>query len=137
MDLINRLEFDVHCQKTAALIGIFAAVRILTSMCGDGLPFAARCFGALVGELSACIMISLYFCILTHAFSSAAPEKSSRSVAVCGALSAALKLYFVLDPLTPHDENALFVKFAALFIDAFLSRLYTTTALTLSETSQP
>lgn len=137
MDVINKLEFDVYCKKTAALIGIFAAVRILTSMCGDGLPFAARCFGALVGELSACVMISLYFRMLTHAFSAAAPEKSSRSVTLCGALSAALKLYFVLDPLTPHDENALFVKFAALFLDAFLSRLRPTAAAALSETLQP
>lgn len=77
MDVINRLEFDGFCKKTAAIIGIFAAVRILTSLVGDGLPFAARCFSALIGELSACIMITLYFYMLVHLLSAAMPEKSA------------------------------------------------------------
>lgn len=124
MDIIKRLEFDVYCQKTAAVIGIFAAVRILTSLCGAGLPFAARCFGALIGELSACAMITLYFDMSAHALSAAMLEKKSRLNALIGTLSAALKLCFVLDPLTPCGENALFVKFAALFLDAFLSRIH-------------
>lgn len=133
MDVIKRLEFDGYCKKTAALIGIFAAVRILTSLCGEGLPFAARCFGALIGELSACAMITLYFAMAAHAFSEAMPEKDpSRLYALTGALSAALKLCFVIDPLSPCNENALFVKFAALLLDAFLIRLYT---LKNSETS--
>lgn len=125
MDVIKRLEFDGYCKKTAALIGIFAAVRVLTALCGDGLPFAARCFGALIGELSACAMITLYFDMSAHALSTAMPEKSpSRLYALTGALSAAVKLCFVIDPLSPCNENALIVKFAALLLDVFLSRLH-------------
>lgn len=133
MDVIKRLEFDKYCKRTAVLIGIFAAVRILTALCGEGLPFAARCFGALIGELSACAMITLYFDISAHTLSAAMPEKSpSRLYALTGALSAASKFCFVIDPLSPCNENALFVKFAALFLDAFLSRLH---SLKNSETS--
>lgn len=124
MDVIKNLEFDGYCKRSAALIGVFSAVRILTSLFGAGLPFAARCFGALIGELSACVMITLYFKTLKHALSAAAPEKNSRLNVPTEALAAAMKLYFVLDPLTPCNENALFVKFTALFIDAFLSRVY-------------
>jgi len=132
MDVIKRLEFDGYCKKSAAMIGVFAAVLIFTSIGGDGLPFAARCFGALAGELSVCAMLTLYFDMLSHALSAVMPDKStSRTYALTGALSTAMKLYFVLDPLSPCSENALFVKFAALTLDAFLQRLY---AAKLSET---
>ncbi len=125
MDVIKRLEFDGYCKKSAAMIGVFAAVLIFTSLDGDGLPFAARCFGALLGELSACAMLTLYFDTLAHALSAAVPDQNpSRLYALTGALSAAMKLYFVLDPLSLCNENALFVKFAALTLDAFLQRLY-------------
>ena len=125
MDVIENLEFDGYCKRTTALIGIFAALRILTSLLGEGLPFAARCFGALVGELSACAMITLYFNMTAHAFSEAMPEKgASRLYAFTEAISAVLKFCFVIEPLFPYNENALFVKFTALALDAFLSRLY-------------
>lgn len=124
MDVIKDLKYDGYCKKSSALIGVFAAARILTSLCGAGLPFAARCFGALIGELSACAMITLYFDMSAHALSAALPEKKRRLYVLTGALSAAMKLYFILDPLAPCGENAMFVKFAALFLDAFLSRAY-------------
>lgn len=123
MDIIKKLEFDGYCKKKAALIGIFAAVRIFTSLGGGDLPFSARCFGGLIGELSACAMLTLYFDMSAHALSAVIPEKyASRLYAFTEALSAAMKLYFVLDPLLICNENALFVKFSALTLDTFFSR---------------
>lgn len=124
MDIIKNITFDGFCKRTAAAIGAFAAVLIGISLAdGSALPFAARCFGVFGWGVCACAMLSLYFDMLGYALS-AAGGNTRRIFCVTDTAAWALKLLFVLEPFSLFDENTLFLRFAALTADAFLSRAH-------------
>lgn len=125
MDIIKNITFDGFCKRTAAAIGAFAAVLIWISLAdGSALPFAARCFGVFGWGVCACAMLSLYFDMLGYALSAAVGGNVRRIFCVTDAAALALKLLFVLEPFSPADGNLLFLRFAALTADAFLSRAH-------------
>lgn len=125
MDIIKNINFDSFCRRTAAAIVVFAAVLIGISLAdGSVLPFAARCFGVFGWGVCACAMLSLYFDMLGYALSAAVGGNVRRIFCVTDAATLALKLLFVLDPFSPADSNLLFLRFAALTADAFLSRAH-------------
>ncbi|MBD5383852.1 MAG: hypothetical protein HDR72_02485 [Ruminococcaceae bacterium] len=124
MNIIKTITFDGFCKRTTAAIGAFAAVLIGISIAdGSALPFAARCFGVFGWGVCACAMLSLYFDMLGYALS-AAGGNARRIFCVTDAAALALKLTFVLEPFSPADGNLLFLRFAALTADAFLSRAH-------------
>lgn len=125
MNIIKNISFDGFCGRTSAMIGAFAAVLIGVSLAdGSAIPFAARCLGVFAWGLCACAMLSLYFDMLGYALSAAFSGKARRIFCLTDAAAWALKLLFVLAPFSPVDENALFLRFAALTVDAFLSRAH-------------
>lgn len=124
MDIIKNITFDGFCKRTAAAIGAFAAVLIVISSAdGSALLFAARCFGVFGWGVCACAMLSLYFDMLGYALS-AVGGNARRIFCVTDTAALALKLLFVLEPFSLFDENMLFLRFAALTADAFLSRAH-------------
>lgn len=125
MDIINNIEFDGFCKRTIAEISAFAAALIGISLTdGSALPFAARCFGVFLWGVCACAMLSLYSDMLGYALSAAINGNARRIFFITDAAALSLKLLFVLDPFSSADGNSLFLRFAALTADAFLSRAH-------------
>ena len=123
MDIIKNINFDGFCKRTTAAIGAFAAALVVISLAdGSALPFAARCFGVFGWGVCACAMLSLYADMLGYALTAAGGN--ARLFCVTDAAALALKLLFVLEPFSLADENVLFLRFAALTADAFLSRAH-------------
>lgn len=124
MDTIENITFDGFCKRTAALICAFLAALIAISLAdGSELPFAARCFGVFGWGVCACAMLTLYFDMAGYALS-AAGGNARRILYTADTAALALKLLFVLEPFSPLDGNALFLRFAALTVDAFFSRAH-------------
>ncbi len=127
MDIIKNINFDGFCKRTAALIFAFSAALIAISFAdGSAMPFAARCFGIFVWGVCACAMLSLYFDMAGYALSAAVGGNARRILCAADSAALALKLLFVLEPFSPFDGDALFMRFAALTVDAFLSRAHLT-----------
>lgn len=123
MEIFGEMRFDGSCVRTLAAIGGFAAAIIGISLAdGSAMPYAAECAGVLVWGLCACGMLTLYFNMLAYSAAMAFKEWICPIFSLADSAALALKLLFVLAPFSLPNEDELFLRFAALTIDVFLSR---------------
>lgn len=125
MDIFAEMRFDGFCVRTLAAMGALAAALVCVSLSdGGAIPYAARCAGVFVWGLCACGLMSLYFDMLAYSAAAVFYEWSSVLFAAADSAALAFKLLFVLAPFALPDEDELFLRFAALTADAFLSRAH-------------
>lgn len=129
-EIFGEMRFDGHCKRQLLGIGALAAVLAAVSAVsaaassadGSAVPYSARCAGMFVREMCACGMLTLYFGLLAYSAAGAFGEWSRAIFSFADSAALALKLMLVLAPFSPPCEDELFLRFAALTADAFLSR---------------
>lgn len=123
MDIFGELRFDARCKRLMYEIGALAITLALLSLLNSAvMPYSARCAGMLMRELCACGMLTLYFALLAYSAAGAFGDRTSVIFSLADSAALALKLLLVLAPFSPPNEDELFLRFAALTADAFLSR---------------
>lgn len=123
MEFVEEIRFDGHCKRLLFGIGVTAAVLAAVSLAdGAAFPYAARCAGVFVWGLCACGMLTLYFNLLAYSAAGAFGEWRCVIFSLADSVALALKLLFVLAPFSLPNEDELFLRFAALTADVFLSR---------------
>lgn len=123
MEIFGEMRFDGFCARISAAIGGYAAALIGISLAdSSAMPYAAGCAGVFVWGLCACGMLTLYFDMLAYSAAAAFKEWVRPIFSLADSAALALKLLFVLAPFSPPNEDELFLRFAALVADVFLSR---------------
>lgn len=127
MRILRDLEFDKACGRSAAAMLFCVAVLVVCGSVRD-LGGSAGIFASWAGDIAACAVISLYECTFAYSAANAVSknvggyaefvQKSGRVFFVTGAVSRAVKLFFLLLPCAGGSE---FVGGMVLIIDAAIS----------------
>ena len=100
MSVIKNLKFDPVCRRAAAAMAVCVAALILCGMFSDNV------IALVIGDIAACVVISLYTCAFAYAVCSALSDevggcgeyvlRSGHVFCVSCAAAQAVKLFFLL-----------------------------------------